>query len=233
MLRTIGLFLAVGAGAGAAILHYAALAKARNEARVPMEQYAAVKNDYPAGAVIDFTPENAPEFFYQIDIPRSSKVPAVKIADLSSIRGLRTPRALKSGELVLLQDVAPANPSMLLREGERAILITLNNVAVEPQLLRVGANVGFVVETTSPAQVETPAPLREFGPFRIVSIGDQVADGVQGRSPTIGVAVKMEADGTLPADAATVVASSNGRKLRAVTLYGAPSKAEVASTPAP
>jgi hypothetical protein len=230
MNHTIGLFGALLAGGAAALLHLAALDKARSEARVPTIGYAAVKKDYAAGEPLDFTMEKAPEFFYQINIPEKAKVPAVRISDLESVIGMRVPRPMKAGELLLIQDVAPANPSLLLREAERALLVSLKDVAAEPKLLRVGAEVGFVVEAAagkdaggSADQSSKPAPqdrLREVGPFRIVSVGDQVADGVRGTSQTIGVAIKIDDNGQLTESGAMLLDASEKRRLRALTLFG-------------
>ena len=225
MSRTIGLFVALLVGGMAAVLHFAALSKAQSEARVPTVGYAAVRNDYAIGAPLVFTPENAPEFFYQIDIPVKAKVPAVKIEDLNGVIGMRVPRALKAGELLLLQDLAPSNPTLLLGEGERALLVSVKNIAVEPKLLRVGQEVGFVIETPKGSGTDAPTDaaaherLREIGPFRIVSVGDQVTTDVEGASSTISVAVKVEEGGKLPEHGAQLLDADEGHRLRALTLY--------------
>lgn len=231
MNRTIGLVGALLAGSGAAVLHFAALEKAQTETRVATIGYAILKKDYAAGEALEFTRETAPQLFKQLDIPKTTNVPAVKISDLNTVMGLRASRPLKAGELLLLQDIAPPDPSLLLRKGERALLVSLSDVAVEPKLLRVGAEVGFVVELTPPEEASGPAgnqggsdrrkgDLGEIGPFRIVSVGDQVADGVRGSSQTIGVAVTVDEGGRLSEAGATLLESDSNRRLRAVTLFG-------------
>jgi hypothetical protein len=128
----------------------------------------------------------------------------------SLLAGRRAARQLKKGDLLLWQDViqpTELQPGL----GEDGLSLSLDGVAVIPQLLLVGQRITFVVnppvrndDLLSGRDSRTHSPEPELvGPFRLLSVGprlNRTADDSDRSDPAgrnITIAIPEAADGAL------------------------------------
>jgi hypothetical protein len=139
---------------------------------------------------------------------------------LSLLDGRRAARSLKKGDLLLWQDVVQP-VELKPAPNEDALTLSLEGVAVIPQLLLVGQQITFVVKPAGDDVVvgpgSKPAGPREpelIGPFRLLSVGSRLnrvsADSERGDSSgrTITVAI--------PATSEKFVDATTGRLLKSI-----------------
>ena len=234
-MRGLGFIVAIASGVAAVVLHMIALSAIKTQAKIPATGYAAVQHDYEVGDILGEPngdkKKKATELFFKIDVPDSAKLPGVKISEIGAAIDKRLTRPLKKGELVLQQDIGPSLPKFLLREDEHVMFVSLDGIAVETSLIKVGANIGFVVEVDSPSDAtELPegeinngstlnSTLNEIGPFRVVSIGEAVAADAADKSNVVGVAFIADANGQLAESQSMLLDAQRNRTLHAVTIF--------------
>lgn len=123
-------------------------------------------------------------------------------------------RALRSGDLVLWRDAVPEPEKLSAEPGEKALMIALEGIAAQPNLLRIGDNVGFLVgddDEPSPAgegDAEAEADYAYLGPFTLLSVGERLSRdaGSGGGDPrVISVAVRVDNEGRLDDQARRLV----------------------------
>ncbi|MCA9069781.1 MAG: hypothetical protein KDA84_12700 [Planctomycetaceae bacterium] len=210
------------------------MSAAKRELEPETRSYIAVQNAYEPGDRLD-SPNGvqvtSPSgLFWEIRIPIDANVPGVGISEgmpvseLDLVLDKVVNRRLAVGDMLFLQDLAPPDPPMMIDGSERALFITLDGVSFEPALLRVGSEIGFVVALNEDSlQVASPElPVREIGPFRILSIGGKVAVEARGESPIITVVSNVIGEnGELDANSVSLLAAEDSRQLRALTLWPA------------
>jgi hypothetical protein len=133
---------------------------------------------------------------------------AVPYKDRETLFGMPCGRDLRKGDLVLWRDAVSARRELALRKGEAGLSIDLEGLKVEPGLLVVGNEIGFVIARDSAGRVEgaevvgtspsVPSARRYYtdGPYRVLSVGRRVSsqtdpDRGDGDNQTITVAVPM------------------------------------------
>lgn len=102
-------------------------------------------------------------------------------------------RELKLGDLVLRSDVTPVVPDPEIGPNDVILPISLANLSVEPRMLQVGNEIGFLVNQAAARPVPAagaagpnppPAPTEPvakfLGPFRLLSVGNRIGDGLVG-----------------------------------------------------
>ena len=122
---------------------------------------------------------------------------------------------------------------MDLRPGESGLHIAVESLRMEPGLLRVGDQVGFVVPKagsgSSPNNANTEEGYEQVGPFRIVSINNRIVetpygtsdDGQQPRVTTITVAVKLSSDRrSFEDDTNRLIRANANNEIRGITFHG-------------
>ncbi len=102
---------------------------------------------------------------------------AVLWEDRGILSGQIVQRDLEPGDIVFLRDTSIDGAQLRLREGETAFLVSLHGVNPSPALLRVEHLVRFRI----PAVEEHPQP-EWVGPFRLVSVGSTLTDGIDRKS---------------------------------------------------
>jgi hypothetical protein len=184
------------------------------------KRYVAVKESIAAGSLLD------PKLlgFVEIDYEVPAAVP---YDDLVALEGVKASRAYQRGDLILRQDVF-FEPKLELQPGEVGINIALDGVQYEPELLRVGARIGFVSPNRDDSELGEGLSYRVLGPYRIVAIGSTATPkqpGSERSSRTISVAVHVEStdDGAANLDpwGAQLVQSKVDDQILAVVLYPA------------
>lgn len=199
------------------------------------QYYVAVKNPVAAGERCD------KDSFRKIPIQGNIKTAAVPYDDVATLWGRVAVRDLAPGELVLWQDIAVERASMALRSDETGLYIPVEQLHLEPGLLRVGAEIGFVVPRASGvASASTAAQtFEQLGPFRIVSINSKVEESPYGddaeheltRVANITVAARLPSGGAFDNNANRLIDASSRAQIHAVTFNGRIVSAVAASQP--
>jgi hypothetical protein len=166
----------------------------------------------------------------ELYVAKDSVLKAVKWSDRTILYRAPIRRDFEAGELVMLSDVRVGKPDLHLNKGEVALQISLAGVDVEPSLLRVGREVGFVVHVQDSDETPGPAsgnlPQKELGPFRLVSVGDDtelesLGDDGSRRTKLTTISVATELDPMnhiLTDDARRLVNAAKYRQILALTL---------------
>jgi hypothetical protein len=167
-------------------------------------------------------------------------VPGEKI-DL--VVGQTAQRPYLEGDVIFWRDITPAAtaPQITLKEGEELVLISLAEIAYEPELLVVDNEVKFVQQTISKNAERTAAEagatdVTYLGPFRIVSVGAkldaEVAEDEEDsriewntEARTVGLAIPANLD----ANSKSLLAATDRRadgpvRITHIILHGAPAK---------
>lgn len=186
-------------------------------------QYVAIKSTVAAGEACDksvFTP---------MEVPADLKTAAIPYSEVATLWGRRAARDLEPGELVLRQDIVMERADMQLAPGETGLHIPVESLHLEPGLLRVGMEIGFVVPRAS-ADASNPAAVQQFeqlGPFRIVSINSDVADSPyegddasSARIANITVAARLQTDGIFEGAANRLIDAASKNQVHAITFNG-------------
>ena len=136
----------------------------------------------------------------------------------TAVVGLPVRREMKGGDLVFWQDVRYPSADFLHEADEIPLHISLEGVDYEPSLLKVGNQIGLVIqaeaERKDPSAVESanvPDELKAkfdvIGPFRVLSVGERTLespgdnndDTKKGNTHIVTLAVKTdEKDSTKP-----------------------------------
>jgi hypothetical protein len=192
--------------------------------------YVKAKEPISAGTVLDA--KKLDSVGYEVSIPA-----AVPWDDAVALNGRRVPRAYQPGDLVLRQDLLYDQP-LELSPGEVAVNIALDDVSYEPELLRVGSFIGFVVPGRGGTELAGEG-YSILGPYRLVAIGSMTAprQSVSQRAAgTISVAVQVsDEEGTdnLEAAGARLMQSKVNREIVAVAYYPAENAAPVVAASIP
>jgi hypothetical protein len=207
---------------GAAIGNQAYLAR-----KLTTEGYVAVNAPLKAGDGTRIEDSNLKEV--RILVADGGVLNAVKYADRAILHGAPIRRDFEEGDLVLLSDVRAAKSDLNLGEDEVALLVSLSGVDVEPSLLRVGREIGFVVyevdgEDGVSSAVGTMRQV-ELGPFRLISVGDDTELETAGddrsrnlKINTISVAAKVGSDHVIPDEQRRLINAAKRKQILAVTL---------------
>lgn len=211
----IPLVLAIGAAVG----NQAYLAS-----KLTTEGFVAVTAPLKASDGGRFEEENLKEV--RIHVSEGGTLNAVRYADRAILFGAPIRRDFQEGDIVLLSDIRGTKSDLSLQDDEVALQVSLAGVEVEPSLLRVGRQIGFVVYETDAAS-STTGPMRqvELGPFRLVSVGDDTEVETAGddksrttRVNTISVAAKVGGDHVIPDEQGRLVNAAKSKQILAVTL---------------
>lgn len=228
-MRSIGFLVAIVLGVSASVMHFAALSNRMAAQEVKLTSYLAVKHDYQIGDRIGFPNGELGlargALFKRVYVPASKAFPGILVADADLVIGKLANRPLRNEDVLLVQDLGPESSQVSLGSGERALFVSLDGVAFESSLLRVGTEIGFVVEVSEEDKFDagdeafSGDSLREIGPFRLLSIGDQVAYEATGRSPIITVVAEIDGDRRLDEQSDRLIAAQGDRNLKALTIY--------------
>jgi len=163
-------------------------------------------------------------------VATDSALTAVKWRDRSILFGAPVRRDFENGELVMLSDVRVGKSDLSLKKGEVALQISLTGVDVEPSLLRVGRDVGFIVVAQEGDDTSGPKsgnqPQKELGPFRLVTVGEDTqpeslgddSSGRRSKLSTISVATELDpTNQLLTDDARRLVNAAKFKQILAVT----------------
>ncbi len=200
------LLIPIALGVLAAGLNYAALSNQTTSA-----SFIVLKENIKAGQLLE------PDLLERIELPgnlESLSRTAVPYSMRQVLEGRPVSRDLEKGDLVLWRDTTPGPGELTAGKDEEALPISLDGLQVDPRLLRVGDEIGFLVDATpagsasaataTSARPQARTVIEYVGPFRILSVGDVV----QRRAPdqkessvarTITVALKRK-DGRIEDD---------------------------------
>jgi hypothetical protein len=179
----------------------------------------------------------------------AAKVPgAIPWEERHVLATLRAPRAIETGDWILLSDVVPQVDSGIgLSKDEVALNVSLEGIVIEPKLLKIGQPIGFVIRKAEASETSgAPAPTKAtdsseyqiVGPFRLATLGefathDPESDEEDRQRPpkTISVAVPSFDGKTLDAESQLLARAIEQSRITAIVLY--PTKVAPASkTPA-
>lgn len=188
-------------GVAAAALNYYAMSGVQKTS-----PFVVVKDDVKAGD--RFEEENLDK----VDLPGDQGAmaqTAIPYDGRAVLYGRPALRDLKKNDLVLWRDATPSPGDLTARPGEEALPVSLEGLHVEPKLIQVGDQIGFLIvnppppptSPTPPKPTEPPKPVEPeyIGPFRVLSIGDVVnrrpGDSKEARGGdvrTITIALKLD-----------------------------------------
>ncbi len=205
------------------------------ESKLVATDYVVVIGKIKAGQ--PFKRENLRKFPLR-GIDGSLKGTALRYDQISMIQDTPCARDLMEGDLVLLRDSPATRKDVYLQPDERSLQIDLDSVKYEPELLVVGAEIGFVyaqlpvkTEATPPGGATPPpssaADLKPFieGPFRIVAIGRRVnlhAEGFQNEHSgqrIISIAIKTEPGEKLDLKTARLLQNARLKLIQSVVQF--------------
>jgi hypothetical protein len=167
----------------------------------------------------------------------SLKSSAIPFEEKSVLSGRVVPRDLAKGDLVLWRDATPPPSVLKVEPGEKILPVSLAGVNVEPKLLGVGLQIGFLI--SGPTQAVVPGGARRaatpaaddtlyVGPFRLLSIGsrlsaDEIPRGGQGDERLVTVAIRLDSAGRPAGPAQQLVhaidrGQNQGRRIVAIVL---------------
>lgn len=197
--------------------------------KLATESYVAVSKPFRAGDGKRITKDDLAKI--DAHVADGGVLKAVKWGDRAILIGAPVRRDFEAGELVLLSDIRLGKSDLRLQDGEVALVISLSGVDVEPSLLRVGRDVGFVVhsqetdEGIGSGMKSSTLPQVELGPFRLISVGDDTEtetvsdDGTRrAKVMTISVATSLDDDHVLADMARRLVNAAKYKQILAVTL---------------
>ena len=170
------LLIPIVLGVVAAGLNYAALNNQTISA-----SFLVLKENVKAGQLLE------PDLLERIELPgnlESLSRTAVPYNMRQVLDGRPVSRDLEKGDLILWRDTTPGPGELTAGKDEEALPISLDGLQIDPRLLRVGDEIGFLIDATpavsAPAGTATsarpqPRTVIEYaGPFRILSVGDVV-----------------------------------------------------------
>lgn len=158
---------------------------------------------------------------------KALKAAAVPYSEKAVLLGNPAPRPLSKGDIILWRDTRAPARSLQAGPGEKILPVSLAGVTVEPELLKVGQNVGFLVGAASstgasPRAGDVSEP-EYLGPFRLLSIGTTLDEDPyarrdrnrEGDRRVVSVAVHLTEDNRLDAKSRRLVeALASGRDQR-------------------
>lgn len=168
----------------------------------------------------------------------TQKIPsALRWEERHVLKGMKSPRNLKKGDLLLQRDILPRQRLDLNPDEEIGVHLSLEDVKYEPSLLTVGKQIGVVVPVLPNAPAEggskSPAPrlgtqFRRIGPLRVVSVGriieptpgGQFADGdVDRGTQTVTVAVPKGDGKTFSRELNRLIEANRNDEISAIVFY--------------
>lgn len=235
----------IGLAALAGILSFVvSLAGKQPPPRQPKVRFVQAVRNIPAGT--PFTPE----MFQQVDLPAdlrgSLKEAAVSWRDRVVLYQRPAARDLLRGDLLLHRDVVDPRRRIDIREDEVALHVRMAGATLEPSLLNVGDQVGFVAvdrragmqpfdladamadaagdgsENDPDDDAPELRPGEVLGPFRLVTVGNQSMPGQQvetGGAAVVTVAGRLGPDNRLNREARSLLALTSSNKQLSVVLY--------------
>lgn len=203
----------IGLGLAAAALNLAAVSQSRPETWRGVR----VARDLAAGEVLGAADLEPAELTGD---PGSLARTAIPWSSMGILLARPVPRALRAGDLVLWRDAVPEPEELSAAPGEKALMIALEGIAVQPTLLRVGDDVGFLVadddEPSPSVEGDGSADYLYLGPFSLLSVGERLSRGAGsggGDPRVISVAVRVDDQGRLDDRARRLVfATERGRR---------------------
>ena len=134
-------------------------------------------------------------------------------------------RDIQPGELVSLADLMSATGhAPVLEPGEVGIQIPLKELEFSSSQLKVGSNIGFVLEDqVADGEVAEPTLLQ---PFRLIGIGDEVTvvrdsgskeDPPNARILTIAAKTNPDAPSTFDANTTLLLRATSGNESKRIT----------------
>ncbi len=204
------MLLPVGFGIAAAVINFVVLKQLNQQT-----EFVSVGGKVPLAQGTPFAPANLTPLPVSGNVAKLNKA-WIRWEDRDTIFGRPAGRTLHRGELVLRQDAQPVKE---LKPGpdEDAMVISLGSVEVEPKLLLIGEEIGFLIRQARPEPVvelpaDKPSPvkiappkkpdpldvdIKYLGPFRLLSVGDRLSRNVgeskkdnRGDGRTVTIAIK-------------------------------------------
>lgn len=202
------------------------------QSRIAPRSYVAASIKLNPGVDL-FSADNVTKFEAAAEIPA-----ALPWSDRKVLFGLPASRELLPGDLLLRRDVVLPEERLTLQPNEVALNISLEGVRFESNLLRVGRSIGFAVSPSAEKEADTtttvavPDTAVALGPFRIVSIGEQISaseslvrpgqKGLGSSGLTISVATKLSEDRSFDAVAAQLLRANKEKTILALVVYAPP-----------
>jgi hypothetical protein len=215
-MKSVGFLAAIACGILSSAVHYKVLQKNLASQSVQMTQYMVMFRDVMPGEVLDKDSVDL------VEIPSGIAIPAVKVKDFSVYEGVATVRrAIGKGQLLLHSDITGVAPGLNIQgDSGRGLSVSLSGIAFEPSLVRVGRQVGFLVDEEQDGENSSEAvgQFREIGPFLILGIGDLVADESKGESALLTVDASV-VDGVLDEKSGDLLSAMESQRLRGITIY--------------
>lgn len=185
---TLKLAIPLGLGLAAALVNMMVL-KARTNAVTFIQAAEFIPLGQP------FTLENLKELPLpgtQADLLKDTAIP---YESLGTLLGQSALRDFEQGDIVFFRDFDLQGETLQLRPGEVAQPLAISGLDVPPKILRIGFELDFLMQLDPNAQAEW------VGPLRVVSVGDRVANSIEGQGSggsanVILVAVKLGPNGT-------------------------------------
>lgn len=221
MNNVLKLLLPLGLGAVAGGLNFWVMSEMAARPEPTIYEYVTVKQDIPIGEPF---PEEAIERFES-----TQEIPAAIPWDERSILFENvSPRTLKTGDLVLRRDLQ-TRQSLALGDDEFGVHFALQGVDYQPEVVRVGKRVEFVVPVSAPATGgpggNVTSHYERVGPFRIVSLGRQLRPSVEGTgsgtrvAKTITIAVPKSDKKRLEGDLNRILDANRAGELREIVVF--------------
>jgi hypothetical protein len=204
--------------------------------------YAVLSRTTPTQSYIEIAEPLKPGEAFKMPLLRqvkvAAKVPgAIPWEERHVLATLKAPRAIESGDWVMLSDVVPlAESGIQLKSAEVALNVSLEGIVIEPKLLKIGQPLGFVIrkaEEGEPAdgavtKVSDSTEYQIVGPFRLVTLGEFSANELEdnednnARVPkTISVAVPSVDGKSLDAESQALARAIEQSRITAIVLYPA------------
>lgn len=215
-MKSAGFLLALLCGLASATIHYRSLQAHLESQEVQVVSYLVAFRDIEAGEKLTL------DVVDSLDLPDTVSIPAIRVENFGAYENVASVRRdVEKGQVLLHSDITGAQEGLNIRgDSGRGLSVSLAGIAFEPALVRVGRQVGFLVDEEQDGENSSEAvgQFREIGPFLILGIGDLVADESKGESALLTVDASV-VDGVLDEKSGDLLAAMESQRLRGITIY--------------
>ncbi|MEX2170657.1 MAG: hypothetical protein WD851_15180 [Pirellulales bacterium] len=183
---TLKLAIPLGLGLAAAVVNMMVL-----QAGTKSVKFIKIKAQYEVAEGDPFTDEALEVLEYPGNEAGSLMESAILWDNRSVLWDRPALRNLSAGDIVLYRDFPLQGDTLQLEKGESSQLVQLGEINIPPAILQINCKLDFLIQFNLD---ESPVWI---GPFRLVSVGDRVANttdrsGSGGTTNTITVAVRSD-----------------------------------------
>lgn len=182
---TLKLAIPLGLGLAAAVVNMMVL-----QAGTTSVKFIKIKEQYEVAEGDPFTDEALEVLEYPGNDAGSLVDSAILWDNRSVLWDRPALRDLSAGDIVLYRDFPLQGDTLQLEKGESSQLVKLGEINIPPGILQINCKLDFLIQFND----ESPTWI---GPFRLVSVGDRVANttdrsGSGGTANSITVAVRSD-----------------------------------------